>query len=59
MNEPVCLKSSRRNFEILRARLEQETAENHFWGPSTQGLNPLGVPIVEVDVEGSTMILGT
>ena len=30
VDEPVCLKSSRRNFKILRARLEQETAENHF-----------------------------
>ena len=34
MDEPVCLKFSRRNFKILRARLEQETEENHFWGPS-------------------------
>ena len=30
MDEPVCLKFSRRNFKILRATLEQETAENHF-----------------------------
>ena len=30
MDEPVCLKFSRRNFKILRARLEQETAENYF-----------------------------
>jgi hypothetical protein len=31
MDEPVCLKFSRRNFKILRARLEQETEENHFF----------------------------
>ena len=31
MDEPVCLKSSRRNFKILRATLEQETAEKDFW----------------------------
>ena len=30
MDEPVCLKFSRRNFKILRATLEQETAQNHF-----------------------------
>ena len=31
VDEPICLKSSRRNFKILRARLEQETEENHFF----------------------------
>ena len=36
VDEPICLKSSRRNFKILRARLEQETAENHFFGSLTR-----------------------
>ena len=36
VDEPVCLKISRRNFKILRAMFEQETAENNFGqGPSS------------------------
>ena len=31
VDEPVYLKSSRRNFTILRVTLEQETTEKHFW----------------------------
>ena len=47
----MSLKSSRRNFKILRARLEQETADNHFLDKGSQTFS-----VVPTTVECSNSI---